>query len=71
MSRKKRVNSKPVFEWADEAKEKLSFPRGVLVLLKDTRLFGPQVEQAIEDIDYLIEKAGELGPCENLPNPKS
>ena len=36
--------------------ETLSFPRALLELLQNTRLFGPLVERAISDIDSVIEK---------------
>lgn len=40
---------------SNQLKDKLLFPRGLLTLLNDTNLFGPLVEKAIEDIDFLIE----------------
>ena len=40
-----------------EVHDRLAFPRGVLCLLKDTQLFGPMVEQALEDIDTLIKRS--------------
>ena len=39
-----------------EIKERLAFQRGVLLLLKETRLFGPLIEKAIEDLDFVIER---------------
>lgn len=40
--------------------ERLKFTRGVLEILKDTRLFGPLVDQAIEDLEDLMgETIGE------------
>lgn len=38
----------------DEILDRLIFPRGVLLLLKETGLFGPEIDKAIEDMDYLI-----------------
>ncbi len=43
-------------EIEESVKDRLMFPRGVLCLLKETELFGPIIEKAIEDIDYLIKK---------------
>jgi len=39
-----------------EIKERLAFQRGVLLLLKETRLFGPLIEKAVEDLDFVMEK---------------
>jgi hypothetical protein len=39
-----------------EIKERLVFQRGVLLLLKETRLFGPMIEKALEDLDFVIEQ---------------
>lgn len=47
-----------VFRKPDEIKERLEFPHAVLQLLKETDLFGPVVEKALEDVNFLIEKAG-------------
>ncbi len=51
---------KPSSKFAQEIKDSLQFPRSVLVLLKETRLFSPLLDQAIEDIDSVIKKAEEL-----------
>ncbi|MBI2095069.1 MAG: hypothetical protein HYT89_02755 [Candidatus Omnitrophica bacterium] len=37
-------------------REKLLFPRGVLSILHDTDLFGPMIDQAMEDLDHLLRK---------------
>ncbi len=39
----------------DEILDHLFFPRGVLLLLKETGLFGPEIDKALEDMDYLIQ----------------
>ncbi len=39
-----------------EIREKLLFQRGILSLLKDTNLFGPLIDQALEDADDLLER---------------
>ncbi len=40
-----------------EVRDRLVFSRGVLALLRDTELFGPMLDKAIEDLDFVIEKA--------------
>ncbi len=35
-------------------KERLELPRAILLQLQDTCLFNPMLEQAIQDIDYLL-----------------
>jgi len=37
-------------------KEKLLFPRGVLVLLRETGLFNSLIDKAIEDMDSVLEE---------------
>ena len=37
-------------------REKLAFPRGILKILKETQLFGPMVEKALEDIDAVADR---------------
>jgi len=37
-------------------KDRLELPRGILVQLRDTCLFNEIIDQAIADIDSLIEK---------------
>ena len=41
-----------------ELKERLELPRAILVQLRETELFNFMVEQAIEDIDWLLKKGG-------------
>ena len=41
-------------------RDKLLFPRGVLILLKETELFGPMLDQAIEDIDAAMSLLDEV-----------
>jgi hypothetical protein len=36
--------------------ETLSFPRAMLVLLRETNLFCPLIDKAIDDIDAALEK---------------
>ncbi len=36
-------------------KDRLELPRAILLQLRDTRLFNSFVDQAIEDIDFLLE----------------
>jgi hypothetical protein len=36
------------------------FLRGVLLLLSETRLFGPMIEKAVVDLDFVMEKLGEI-----------
>ena len=43
-------------EDSESVREKLLFSRGVLSILKETDLFGPLIDQAIEDLDYLLLK---------------
>ncbi len=38
-----------------DAEEMLLFPRDFLLLLKETQLFGPMVDKAIEDIETFIK----------------
>ena len=38
-------------------KSQLEYPRGVLLLLKDTSLFGEPIQKALDELDMLI---GEL-----------
>ena len=38
-------------------RERLLYPRGVLELLKGTRLFSDHIDKALGDIDFLIVKA--------------
>ena len=45
-------------ELGDDIRRKLAFQRGVLTLLKETDLFGPMIEKALEDIDDIIDKVG-------------
>ena len=40
---------------APDAEEMLMFPRDFLLLLKETQLFGPLVDKAIEDIETFIK----------------
>ena len=40
-------------------KERLELPRAILVQLRETRLFNSMVDQAIEDIDWLLKKGDE------------
>lgn len=44
----------------EEVVDRLIFAKDVLVLLEDTRLFGPLISQAIDDIDSLLIKARTL-----------
>ena len=44
----------------NEIKDKLLFQRGVLLLLKETRLFGPLIEKAVEDLDSVMEKLNQI-----------
>ena len=60
------VRQKIAFDWPYQLKEKLSFPRGVLKLLKETELFGPVIEQALEDIDSLSNRLEELEALKSL-----
>ncbi len=39
----------------NEIADKLIFVRGFLVLLRDTRLFGPLLERAIDELDDVVE----------------
>lgn len=48
-----------VSERADFVTEKLALARGVLVLLRETRLFDPMVERAIRDLDEVVETFGQ------------
>ena len=49
-----------ISEMAACVRERLSFPRGLLVLLKETELFGPLIDQALEDVDFLLKHAEAL-----------
>lgn len=40
---------------APDAEEMLRFPRDLLLLLKETQLFSPLVDKAIEDIETFIK----------------
>ena len=42
-----------------DLKQRLEIPLAVLVLLRDTRLFNPMLDQAIEDIECLLNKGPE------------
>ncbi len=46
-----------LFRKPEEIRDRLEFPKAVLTLLKDTELFGPAVERALKDVDFLIQKA--------------
>ncbi|GEM_PF-3399808 len=46
-----------------DAEEMLLFPRDFLLLLKETQLFGPMVDKAIEDIETFIK----MNQTENPP----
>ena len=39
--------------------ERLDLPRAILIQLRETRLFNSMVDQAIEDIDWIIKKDSE------------
>ena len=39
-------------EWT----RRLEYPKGVLEVLKGTRLFGSMVDEALEDIEYLMNE---------------
>ena len=39
-------------EWT----QRLEYPKGVLELLKNTQLFGSMVDEALEDIEYLMNE---------------
>ncbi len=45
-------------------KEKLLYPKAVLELLRATRLFGPQIDEAIDDLDQLLRL---IDPEEETP----
>ena len=40
--------------WPRVLKDRLEFARGVLMILRDTRLFCAEIDDAIEDIDYVM-----------------
>lgn len=44
-------------ELAKTVTEGLLFPRGVLAILQETRLFGPIIDEAIRQIDEVLEAA--------------
>ena len=44
-------------------KSQLEYPRGVLLLLKDTSLFGEPIQKALDELDMLV---GELESRETL-----
>ena len=66
MIREKEVNKTSVGELLCEVKQRLLFPHGVLTLLKSTDLFGVDIERAIDDVDYLMNKAKENEECRSL-----
>ena len=41
---------------AEDVREQIEFVRGFLTLLKETELFGPMMERALEAIDLINEK---------------
>ena len=41
----------------DCLKDRLELPKAVMIQLRETCLFNPMIDKAIEDIDYLLEKA--------------
>ena len=45
-------------KFSDDIRKKLAFQRGVLTILKETDLFGPMIEKALEEIDEVIDKVG-------------
>ena len=38
----------------ESIEDKLLFMKGVLCLLKETDLFGPMVEKALNDMDFIV-----------------
>ena len=47
-------------------KSQLEYPRGVLLLLKDTSLFGEPIQKALDELDSLVD---ELESRETLIGP--
>jgi hypothetical protein len=47
-----------------DAWERIVYARGVLEILRDTRLFGPLVDEAIEGLDEVLDRGG-LGAGED------
>ena len=54
------VNEEESGELLTEIQEKLVYQKGVLALLKQTGLFGPVLERALEDIEDVMEKLKRL-----------
>jgi hypothetical protein len=58
---------------ATHIKSRLEYPKGVLLLLKDTHLFGEPIQKALDDLNELtneIERSGSEGrmkaPLDNM-----
>ncbi len=49
-----------------DAEEMLLFPRDFLLLLKETQVFGPMVDRAIEDIETFIKMNHAENPSSGL-----
>lgn len=47
------MSAEPIFN-QEELEEKALFSRGVFYLLKETGLFGPLLDQALQNLDDLI-----------------
>lgn len=43
----------------EAVRESIALPYGVLTLLRDTQMFGPMLEKAIDDLDALTKKLKE------------
>ena len=48
--------NEPVQQVQSLLKERLELPRAILVQLRETCLFNPLLDKAIEDIDHLLTK---------------